>query len=130
MTITYGSTVLISGGSSGVLALRINGQELVDIAHFFRAAAITAFARANKSTNFEFEAWWNFNTRGLAEAFVISHWASLANSGTLTIVCGDGEVSPVTYTMAAVLESVSLSEWKGISVKMRYAFVGGIFIQS
>lgn len=128
MQIQFGSTVLVPGGSQGVVGAKLNGRQVSDAATFFRAIAGTFFSRGNKTTDFQFDAWWYFNTIGDAENFILSHWASLAASDLLTVTCGDGEAVQYVYQIPlAVLESVTLAEWKGTSVRMHYTFQGGLF---
>lgn len=128
MLITYGSTVLVPGSAQGAIDVRVNGQQIVDEAQFFRAAVTTYYARQNKSTHLEFETWWNFNTRGLTEQFMLSHWAGLAPTDTLYISCGEGEGTQYNFQLpGAVLESASPAEWRGNSVRFHYVFLGGIF---
>lgn len=128
MVVQYGSTVLVPGAQLGIIGMRLNGEQLVDQAQFFRAIAASYFSRGNKTSRFEFDVWWYFSTRGAAENFILGHWASLAATDTLTVTCGDGEATQYIYALAgAVLQSVAPSEWRGISVKMHYVFVGGLF---
>lgn len=128
MQLQFGSTVLIPGGSQGVVSLRLNGRQISDAATFFRAIAGTFYSRGNKTTAFECDAWWYFNTRGEAENFILGHWASLAAADLLTVTCGDNEANQFVYQIpVCVLESVSLAEWRGIAVRMHYVFQGGLF---
>ena len=127
MKITYGSTVLVPGGLEGVVGLRISGKALTDSATFFRAIAGSFFARLNKTTSVEFDAWWYFNDRTSAESFIITHWPSLPGSGVLTLQAGDGVAGAVNYALStAVLDNVTVAEWKGTAVRMHYSFSGGI----
>lgn len=129
MVITYGSTVLVSGGLEGVNDFRINGEQVSEEAMYFRASAGVYFSRGNKITEVDFGARWSFNTRGLAEKFILTHWASLATRDNLDITCGDGETTG-QYDLRlanAVLRNVSLVEWRGTLVRMRYSFQGGLF---
>lgn len=128
MVIQYGSSVLVPGSLQGVTGTRLNGKQLVDEATLFRALQTSYFSRGNKGTTFEFDAWWYFNSRGLAESFIMSHWGTLSYSDLLTVTCGENEASQIVYQIpAAVLESVSLADWNGTAVKMHYVFKGGLF---
>ena len=128
MQIQYGSTILSAGGTQGPAGIRFNGALMSDEAALFRAITESVFSRGNKKTAFSFAVWQVFNTRGLAESFILSHWAGLAGTDTLTITCGDGEATQYYYQLlGSVLESVDIEEWNGLSVRVRYNFTGGLF---
>jgi hypothetical protein len=128
MQIQFGSEILATSATNGPSGLTINGALVTDEAQLFRAIANTIYARGNKKTELSFTVWNVFNTRGLAESFIVSHWSGLAASDILSITCGDGEATQYVYQMAGtVADPVAVEEWRGLSVRVRYRFTGGLF---
>ncbi len=128
MQIQFGSEILATSAISGPNGFTLNGNLITDEVALFRALANTVFARGNKRTEVSFAAWQAFNSRADAEAYIVSIWSRLATSDTLSITCGDGEATQYLYAMAGAVPSpVGIEEWRGLSVRIRYRFVGGYF---
>lgn len=128
MQITYGATVLAGAGATGARMVSISGSQAVDEVQLFRAASAVFYSRGNKRQPLEFSVLWAFNTRGLAEKFMLTHLADLATSGDLTIVCGDGEPTTYTYVQSgSVLDGTPEMTQIGLTVLVKYSFKGGLF---
>ena len=130
MTITYAGTQL-AGAASGIgpKLVILPAAQMVDEVALFRADSMAVYPRGNVLYPLEFTVLWNFNTRALCEQFLLTHVYTLPRSGSLVIVCGDGESTTYTYTQAgSVLLRTPEVTLYGTSIQVRYQFTGGPFI--
>ena len=129
MQITYGGTQIAGPGATGPRGISVPGSQIVDDQPLFRSAAGAFISRGNKALPLSFSVLWPFNTRALAEQFMLTHFANLPASGDLVVVCGEGESVTYTYKQSgAVLEGTPEMTQIGTSVLVKYSFKGGLFV--
>lgn len=136
MIVIFETTYLAPGLAQAPDQFRLNCEQIVDEAEFFRAATRTFFPRGNDSVELSFVTHWVFGTLVAAETFVLTHTAQLpmtnADQGILQCICG--EDSPATaqnvYMPFAVLKSARILRYIGVSVDVEYTIVGPKFTTS
>ncbi len=131
MNIQFGSFVLASGGTQAADNVRVDGQQIIQEATFFRGNSAAFYPRGNLATTLQFVVHWIFNTANLAEQFVLLHTGTLpmtnSDRSTVTCTCGaGGETTPI-YMLNAVLESARILKYDGISVDVEYTIRGSNF---
>ncbi len=124
MRVLYSSTWLATGGLQGTSGANWNGQQVNDEAQFFRAAAVTYYARGNRSTKFGFGVNLQFNTNADALLFAAVQLNALPQQADLTVSDDPGTVA--VLLASAVLDSVT-PKVEGVNVFVRYEFSGGIW---
>lgn len=125
MNVTFETAVLAPGGAQGAADVRLNGKQVVDDGQFFRSATTAYFPRGNLDILFSFTTHWIFNSTVQSENFVMGYLGSLPmtnqDNGVLQVVCGAEGATPSTiYSSSAVLESVEIIGYRGLSVDVRY----------
>ena len=125
MKVLYASTWLATGGINGVLGGQWNGHQVNEEADFFRAAAVTFFARGNRATTFSFSVFQSFNTEGEAMQFAATQINNLSQQADLVVWSEDSVYSVVLAQ--AVLVSVTPGRVVGCSCEITYSFAGGAF---
>lgn len=119
---------MLALGIVGPFGLTLNGQQLVDDAHFFRAAAASVFARGNRGSVLQFSVQRLLSGERAAEAFALTHAGSVPTGGLLTIVCGPTGDEQTVYLEDCAVESVQIVECRGLAVRVQYTIKGGLFI--
>lgn len=114
-------------GYVGPAALTLNGQQLVDAAEFFRAAAATFFARGNASITLQFRVQRLFGSIKKAERFALTHPSTIPLEGLLAITAGESGDTVPLYLEGAVLEQVQIVELSGACVVVQYTIKGSAF---
>lgn len=131
MNVTFGTTVLAPGGTQGADNVRVDGQQIIQEAQFFRGNSAAFYPRGNLATTFQFTTHWIFNTTSAAEIFVLTHTANLpmtnSDRSTVTCQCGAGSATTPVYMANAVLESARIMRYEGISVDVEYTIKGANF---
>lgn len=131
MRISIESTVLadpdISVGKLGPSGLTVNGQQIVDEAQFFRAAAPVFYARGTLGVVLQFTVHRIFATLAAAEAFALMHFNATPLEGLVTCVCGETGATQTVYLNDAVVEAVQLPSSRGLVVAVQYTIKGGAF---
>lgn len=143
MRISIESTLLadpnLAKGRMGPSGLSLNGQQIVEEAQFFLAAAATFFARENAGTVLQFSVERLFSTVGAAEVFILTHQGNLPRRGTVSAVCGLGESEfsaefggeefrgQAVFLRNAVLESAVITKYEGAAVTVQYTIKGGLW---
>lgn len=103
--------------------LTVNGQRVVQVAHFLRAAQAAFFTRKNTSLRLSFSVVQTFSTIKSAELWVLQHYGSIGDQATLTLRVGQTSESPEdVICQNAVLETVEFPRILGVSVEARYTF--------
>jgi hypothetical protein len=131
MRIVFETTWLAPGGVQAADGVRVNGQQIVDDADFFRAAASAFYPRGNLAVSLQFVTHWTFNTAKLAEVFALTHIALLpmgpGDLGVVQITCGNAPDTQLVYMNNAVLESARIVSVRGSSVDVEYVIRGPFF---
>ena len=107
--------------------ITLNGRQLVDDAEFFRAATARVFARGNFGTTLQFSVTHSFSSQREAEVFFLTQPGSVPTSGLVTAICGVSGDTQTCYLEDAVVESVALPPYKGVSVEVQYTIRGGLW---
>lgn len=126
MKITLGTFSLADGGDASPGDLRINGKHSVQAAEFLRVANITPFARGNKVNTITFWCEREHASYADAQSFLITHNATMPDSGTLIIQTEPFEGSVTQFTaFAAAVESDEGAQIAGIVTRHQYSVVCG-----
>jgi hypothetical protein len=125
MNVLFETTWLAPGQAQAAKDVRFNARQVVDEAQFFRAAFATYYPRGNVECSLEFVTQWIFTSTQLAENFVLTvgtfYPMTNADNGVLQCVIGAETPNPITiYSPSAVLESVEVLNYVGMSVDVRY----------
>lgn len=128
MRVNYAGIFLAPGGLEGTRGISFNGAFLVDEAQFFRAAAMSFFARGNRSTNIGFSVSRSFASE--SDALIFASLSQNTIPGQADLFVSDEEGTTVVALEDAVLEAVSVGPLIGTSVEVAYQFRGGIFVPS
>jgi len=126
MKVLWASTWLATGGFNGTLGAQWNESQVNDEAEFFRAAAVTFFARGNRSTRFSFSVFMPFDSEGECMTFAATAIFALAAQSDLQVISEDGLYAVILP--GAVLVSVVPSRLIGSSLMVTYSFEGGLFL--
>lgn len=128
MRIQYGTLVLATTGDllKPAGAIRVNGEQVVDIAALFRASAASVHGRGNRTNTISFAGSRLFTSLREAERFVLLHEQDLADSATLYLTCGRGADTEVVSLPGAVFAGWQLVP-RGLSILVEYTFRGGRF---
>lgn len=131
MRISIVSTVLAdptaAAGRLGPSGLTLNGQQIVDDAEFFRAAAPVLFDRGSAGVVLQFAVERSFTTLAQAEAFLLQHPTAVPRAGLVTCECGDAGGTETLYLPDAILETVAITGHRGVSVAVQYTIRGAGF---
>lgn len=130
MRITFETTQLASPDLAlgrVPFGLTLNGEQIVDDAQFFRAAAASVFARGNLGTVLQFSVTRLFSTEKAAEVFALTHAGAVPLEGLVTAVCGETGDQQTVYLEGAVLQAVAVQSVRGSSVVVQYTIRGGIW---
>lgn len=131
MEITIATTLLASPdlalGRVGPAGLAVNGQQILDDADFFRAAAPTFFVRGTEGVTLQFSVTRLFSSVRAAEAFILLHFNSTPLEGLLTCTCGDAGDTQTVYLRDAKVQTVQLPGYRGTSVGVQYTIRGAEF---
>ena len=131
MNVTFGTTVLAPGGAQAASNVRVDGQQVVQEAMFFRGNSAAFYPRGNLATTLQFVTHWIFNTANLAEQLVLLHTGTLpmtnSDRSTVTCTCGAGGETVPIYMLNAVLESAKILRYDGVSVDVEYTIRGSNF---
>ena len=110
---------------------KVNGKQLVQIAQFLRGLSEIPIARGNKINVITFAVTRNFallnpsdtNPIGSAEAFALTHFTSLPQSGLLKLFPGPigGSPSLLVTAQNAVLEATPSVDITGIRLTINYS---------
>jgi hypothetical protein len=136
MLILFETTYLATGQIQSPDDISLNGEQIVDEAEFFRAAAMTFFPRGNVKVEFDFTVHYSFASTVLAEVFLLTLPSQVpmtnADNGVLQCVCGEATpaTSQTVYMSGAVLRSARVVRQVGTSIDVRYSFVGPGFTSS
>lgn len=136
MIVLFNTTYLAPGQYQAADKVRLNGEQIVDEADFFRAATKAYFPRGNVGIEFSFVTHWSFPTLVAAEVFALTHIGQLpmTNTDSDLLQCTCGEVTPATqqvvYGANAVLKSARILEYKGTSVDVEYTLLVPAFSSS
>lgn len=129
MQIVFETAYLAPGQIQSADAVSVNGEQIVDEADFFRAAAANFFPRGNLKVEFRFITHWSFTTTVAAEVFVLTYanLLPMTNTDIGTVQCVCGAENPGTeqtcYMINAVLKGVSI-KYVGTSVDVEYTILG------
>ncbi len=130
MRIKIESTILADPdpalGRFGPAGLSINGQQIVDEADIFRAAAPIYYSRGGGGVTLQFTVSRSFDTLAAAERFQLMHWDSIPREGLIICECGENSDVPI-YLRNAVLEAVQLPSLRGGVVTVQYTIKGPFF---
>lgn len=127
MRITYSDTLIssddltlgrVGSGSSW------NGQPILDVVAFFRAAQSTVYGRHDGPEEFTQRVWRTFDTRAEALIFCGTHRSTLPLQADLTIVNDDESAALV---MADAVREVRISRLVGLAVLVDYKWTGAGF---
>ncbi len=128
MNILFETTWLAPGGFQAAADVRVNGQQIVDDASFFQAAAMAFYPRGNLSDTLAFSTKWQFSTPTAAEVFALTLPTmvpmSASDSGVVQCICGNAPNAQTVYMNNAVLESVRVIKQIGTSVEVAYVLKG------
>jgi hypothetical protein len=126
MKVRIGSTWLAPGGFEATLGLSVNGQQITQEVEFFRALARQFYPRKNRSTSVSFSVTRSFETQREADAFILTHYNELPDSGDVFFYCGDDSDQQIVTLPGAVLDAVGDGSMVGTSVRYTYTVRGGI----
>jgi hypothetical protein len=116
-------TLWLTDNSTHARDVTFNGRQIVQEAAFLRASLGSVFARKNRMVQIGFSAQPRFGTVKTAEEFLLNHYNTLADAGTLTARIGLESETPYEVLLQnAVLEDVSAPRYIGASVEIRYQF--------
>lgn len=133
MQIVFETAWLAPGQYQSVDGFRLNGEQIIDEASFFRAANKTFFPRGNSGIEVSFVVHWSFPTTLAAEVFALTHYGTLPNTnadnGPLQCICGaeNPATAQTVYMANAVLRSARLLKYVGTSVDFEYTVQGAAF---
>jgi hypothetical protein len=125
MTITIGNFSLADGGDASPGDLRINGKHSVQTAEFLRVSNATPFARGNKVNTITFWCVRDHASYADAQSFLISHNATMPDSGTLTITTEPFEGGITQFTVASAAVESDDGVQMGIATKHTYTVICG-----
>ena len=127
MRITYSDTLIssddltlgrVGSGSSW------NGQPILDVVAFFRAAQSNVYGRHDGPEEFTQRVWRTFDTQAQVLTFCATHRATLPLQADLTIVDDDETAALV---MADAVREVRISRVIGLAVLVDYKWTGSGF---
>lgn len=128
MRITYSNTTLASPslaiGRVGPLGLSWNGEPIIDVADFFRAALATVYGRGDGPEEFSFSVWAHFTTEAQVLNFCALHRTVLPVQADLTLI---DDAATVALVMADAIRQVTIGQVIGLSVQVGYRFIGSGF---
>lgn len=136
MQVLYETTYLAPGQFQSAADIALNGEQIVDEAEFFRAATMTFFPRGNVRVEFDFTVHYIFATAVACEVFLLTLPSQVpmtnADNGVLQCLCGaeTPSTSQIVYMPGAVLRSARVVKQTGVSLDVRYSFVGPGFTSS
>jgi hypothetical protein len=126
MKITLGTFSLADGGDASPGDLRIDGRHSVQTAEFLRASNVTPVARGNKVNTITFWCEREHASYADAQSFLITHNATMPDSGTLTIQTEPFEGGVIQFTaVAAAVESDHGAQIAGIVTRHQYTIICG-----
>lgn len=128
MRVNFAGIFLAPGGLEGTRGISFNGSFMLDEAQFFRAAAMSFFARGNRSTAIGFSVSRNFASESDALLFAAITQNTLPGQGDLFV--SDEEGTTVVALEGAVLEGLAVGPFIGSSLDVSYQFRGGVFVPS
>jgi hypothetical protein len=106
--------------------LTLNGSQVVDEEHFFRAPSAMFYPRGARSTVLGFTTHYAFASDRLAQAFFLTHPGDVPTGGLLQVVVGTGADVQTLYLPGTVVESVA-PQLIGCHVRVSYVLKGGMF---
>lgn len=121
----YGSRA--RGGARNV---RVNDKQVVQVAEFLRAAQISAFGRGNVASRVSFESAWTFDTEAEAGAVCMGFRGTMPGNAHGKFTFGYSAGARVMQLDDAALEECGPVEFKGRTVIMGFALVGGLIYEA
>ena len=126
MRIQLDTAVLCSGGLDGPSGLTLNGQQVLDEEHFYRAIAASFFARGNRSTTLSFSVLRQFASARAAGVHLLTVAGTSPRSGLLQVTVGEGSDTQTLYLADCACEAVA-PQLKGRSDRVAFTLKGGLF---
>lgn len=124
MHITWNNLTLSDEIDSLLERFEINGQNVIQEAHFLRASQAGLFARGNQSLQLVLEVAHTFESVTYSEAFILTRLSSLPLKGDLVMITGEAHEDRAVCTMEeALLEDISSSTQHN-TCRLRYRFRG------
>ena len=124
MEIKFNNIILANDSDNIVKQIEVNGAQVIQEAHFFRAAQAGFFARGNKGIILNIEIKQTFASTAQSESFSLTHRNILPDCGDLIFVTGDtNETRLVCESKKVVLESVQTIAHESYTTT-RYIFRG------
>ena len=103
-----------------------NGRQVVQDAHFLRAAAAEPMARGNAVNVLQFTVTRQHVNVAEAAAYLLTTFSSLPTSGTATVICGASGESLLNCSFAAVLEEMPKCRFVGTRTDLTFVLRGGL----
>jgi hypothetical protein len=131
MRISLNNTWLTNDGTSDLRAwsdaheVRLNGTQIVQDVQFLRAVSAQPLARGNAVNQLQFTVTQQHATVAAASAFAMTAFSLLPTGGTALLVCGAYGETPVTCTLAAVLEGMPVCTFRGLRTDLTFVLRGG-----
>lgn len=126
MKVRIGSTWLAPGGFAATQGIRVNGQQITQEVEFFRAVARQFYARKNRASVVSFSVTRTHSSLREAEAFILTHYASLPDSGDVYFYCGTDSDQQIVTLPGAVLDAAEDGAILGTSSRFTYNIRGGL----
>jgi hypothetical protein len=128
--VKYGNVWLASGGVEGTSGTSLGLSQQNDEKAAIRAAATEFFDRGGRRTTFGFTVTKLFASEAALIAFFATHIADLPGRADLQLFADDAGDEDTSAVMEnAVLDSLEHSELRGVSLRLRYSFSGGVFTE-
>lgn len=122
MKITLAAQVLGDDPGTPVSGVKINGEEVLDVADLVRSAAKKIFDRGNQVNTLTFSVRRTFSSVAVAQAWALAHGSMLTKSGTCVVSCGAGDGDETVVLQNAALRSWS-PEYQGRCGRCTYTIV-------
>lgn len=123
------STTVISSDNLAVgragFGSQWNGQPVVDVVQFFRAANAVVYGRADGPETFSLSVWAFFGSEADALTFCTGHRAALPLQADLVLI--DHEET-VALRLANAVRTVVINQRIGLAVLVQYSFTGARFL--
>jgi hypothetical protein len=128
MKVRIGSTWLAPGGFAATQGIRINGQQITQEVEFFRAITRQFYPRKNRAVAVSFSVTRTHGSLREAEAFILTHYNSLPDSGDVYFYCGTDSDLQIVTLPGAVLDAVDDGSIIGTSSRFSYTVRGGALV--
>lgn len=125
MKVNFANHVLVAAGIEGVKGLSVNGEQQIEEADFFRAAAAVFYGRGNEKSEISFSVARDHGSVKLADLYALTRRKNLPREGDLVITCGFPGDEQVIFFPNAVLGPSNIRLIGQTSITA-YVFMAGL----